>query len=237
MNLIFALLPIAIYRVILKMLDSFTLVRWMRLALCTAWGVVACGITIGIENMLAPPDADMTVMTGRTWNMAGGLVAGIAVHFVYNMFLLTSFVHIVAFVIILLVIFVIISECNERRIYRWMDHSITYDVQLLCAIRSGQLANTDAGKYLLSIKEQFEPEVFFDIICYMQLYLELVIKGKSRILMQQEGLAGMPTPEDQQRHREMLSELHTLRHNIGYMGIHVLRPIVRFNKEDLAILK
>lgn len=148
------------------MLDSFTLVRWMRLALCTVWGVVACGITIGIENMLAPPDADMTAMTAMTRGMTGGLVAGIAVHFVYNMFLLTSFVHIVAFVIIL-----------------------------------------------------------------------LVIKGKSRILMQQEGLASMPTPEEQQRHREMLSELHTLRHNIGYMGIHVLRPIVRFNKEDLAILK
>lgn len=316
MNHLLALLPIATYLIILKVLDSFKLVRWQRLAACVAWGMTACGITIGIEMLTTPPDSifpvmeevlksmlivwlvgrkkilffaealcygaaigagfgivenitylyynpDMTAVTalfrgmgtalmhmgctalvaslvpaiGRLSGTLAGLCLAMAVHSVYNMFLLSEFLQVVVIVIVFILMFVLVSDYNERRIYRWLDHSITYDVQLLMAIKEGRLADTNTGRYLLSVKEQFLPEVFFDIICYMQLYLELVIQGKSRMLLQQEGLATPLTPDNQQRHDEMLAELHALERNIGIMGKHILHPIIRFSKEDLAVLK
>lgn len=131
--------------------------------------------------------------------------------------------------------FVAISHHNEQRIYKWLDHSITYDIQLLVAMQQGRLTETNTGRYLLSVKEQFTPEVFFDIICFMQLYLKLVVQGKSRMLLEQEGLAPALTPQQIQEHKENLAELHALRHRIGITGEHILRPIIRFNPEDITL--
>lgn len=335
-GLLFSLLPIAIYIVILKLLDSFTLVRWTRLAQCIAGGILACAITLGIELTLHPDDnlfplmeeilksltviwmihkrrmvfvsealcygaaagggfalmenmvylyynpdmmmmsalfrgvgtallhmgctafvaVMMIVMDGATMRNADGKsgvdeamgrwggaryalsVAGpVAIHYLYNMFLLPEFMQIVATIVLFLIIFVSLSLYNERRIYRWLDHSITFDVKLLVAIREGRLTETHTGRYLLSVKEQFHPEVFFDIICFLQLYLELLIEGKSRLLLEQEGLAPDLTAEQKQRHSDMVVEMNTLRSSIGIMGEHVLRPVLRFNKEDIMVMK
>lgn len=165
------------------------------------------------------------------------LFFSMAVHALYNMFLLPVFLQIILTVIFFLIVFVCLSLYNERRIYRWLDNSITFDVKLLVAIKEGRLVDTRAGEYLLTVKEHFHPEVFFDVICFMQLYLELVIQGKSRLLLEQEGLAQPLTPEEKQVLDGKISEMKVLRRNIGIMGEHVLRPILRFNPEDISLFK
>lgn len=135
-----------------------------------------------------------------------------------------------------LVIFLLISLYNERKIYQWLDHSITFDIQLLAAIREGHLADTRSGQYLCSIKEQFQSDVFFDLICFIQLYLELSIAGKSRLLLEQEGLAQPLTKEQISIHNEKIAELCQLRHNIGPLGEYLIRPIITINDQDLRIM-
>lgn len=336
MQYLLSLFPIAIYIVILKLLDSFTLVRWMRLAQCIAGGMAACAITLGIELALHPDDSifplteeilkslpvlwlvqrrnavfvsealcygasvgggfamleniiylyyspnmllfsalfrglgtallhmgctalvavTLIVMkashagplqgkvqdmmaTSRLKEMAMyvlSLAIPIIIHYAYNMFLLPELLQIISCIILFLVIFESLLLYNEQRIYRWLDHSITFDVKLLMAIREGKLTDTNTGRYLLSVKEQFHPEVFFDIICFIEIYLELRIAGKSRLLLEQEGLAPALTAEEEQRHHDLLVEMNTLRKNIGTMGVHVLRPILRFRNEDIKVM-
>lgn len=155
-----------------------------------------------------------------------------AIHYIYNLFLLPVFLQMVVTVVFFLAVFVALSVYNERRIYKWMDDSISCDIKLLSAIRKGRLADTPAGKYLGSVREQFQPIVFFDILCYMQVYLELVVMGKSRMLLEQEGLAKPLTEEEKESYDSMRAELKAIRRNIGFTGEQVLRPILRFAPED-----
>lgn len=166
-----------------------------------------------------------------------GIIIPVAIHYIYNQHLLPEFIQLALTVIIFLFLFIGISNYNERRIYQWMDHSISYDIKLLSAIKQGQLSETKAGQYLISIRKQFDAEVFFDMVCFMQLYLELVVEGKSRMLLEQEGLAMPLTPEQERVHQEKITELHTLRRNIGKMGEHILRPIITLKDTDLRIIK
>jgi len=149
--------------------------------------------------------------------------------------LLEPLIQIVVTILAFLTVFIIIGNFNERKIYQWMDHSITFDIQLLSAIRQGKLADTKAGIYLQGIKEQFEPEVFFDVICFMQLYLELVVAGKSRMLLEQEGLALALTEEEIITQKEKVAELHQLRNNIGKLGEYLLRPIITIRDQDIRV--
>lgn len=165
------------------------------------------------------------------------VIPGILIHYIYNMFLLQEFVQLLLMVILFLTMFVVISLYDERRIFRWMDTSITDDIKLLVAIHEGRLTDTPAGKYLLKIKTHFPAEVFFDMICYVQLYLDMLIKGKSRMLLVQADLAEALSPEEKELDRSMKQELSTLRKNIGPIGIQILRPILRYDMEDLKILE
>lgn len=160
----------------------------------------------------------------------------VAIHYIYNMHLLPVAIQMVLTVVAFLAIFVAISNYNETKIYQWLDHSITYDVQLLAAIRQGRLADTKTGRYLIGVRNQFDAEVFFDVVCFMQLYLELVVSGKSRMLLEQEGLALPLTPDEERLHQEKLVELNTLRRNIGKMGEYVLRPILTLKDSDFRII-
>lgn len=167
---------------------------------------------------------------------ASYILLPLAIHYIYNMHLMPVVVQLALTVVAFLGIFVAISLYNERRIYQWLDHSITYDIRLLAAIRQGRLTETKTGQYLLGIRSQFDAEVFFDIVCFMQLYLELVVSGKSRMLLQQEGLAQPLTPQQLQLHREKVTELHTLRKNIGKMGEYILRPVITLKDADLRVI-
>lgn len=176
------------------------------------------------------------MLLSKTRGLAG-IILPIAIHYIYNQYLLPEVIQLALTVIVFLFMFIGISGYNERRIYQWMDHSISYDIQLLSAIKQGQLTETKAGQYLISIRNQFDAEVFFDIVCFMQLYLELVVEGKSRMLLEQEGLAMPLTPEQTRLHQDKITELHTLRRNIGTMGEYILRPIITLKDTDLRIIK
>lgn len=174
--------------------------------------------------------------TALSINKYVAVIPGVVIHYMYNMFLLPEFLQLVLTVIVFLCMFVAISVYDEKRIYRWMDNSVTNDVDLLVAIHKGELANTPAGEYLQKIQKHFESEVFFDMICYVQLYLEIVIKGKGRMLLEQAGLAEPLTQDEMERDRSMKQELLALRKNIGTIGVQILRPILRYDMEDLKLL-
>ena len=315
LNYLTSILPIAIYIVVLMLLDSFRLVKARMLAVCIALGIISCAMsalitwnidvapwTISIEEILkglmvlaltmrkrivffveamvygatvgsgfalaenilylqSIPDmmpgtalfrglSTSLLHMGCTALMAAAIldtkyarkalafiIVPVAIHYVYNMMIVEPLIQMTVTILTFLAIFVIISNYNERRIYRWFDHSITFDIKLLGAIREGKLIDTNTGKYLQLIKKQFDPEVFFDLICFVQLYLELVIEGKSRMLLEEEGLARPLTAEEQTQHKEKVTELKQLRKNIGLLGEYLLRPVIIIQDQDMRFMQ
>ena len=307
-----SVLPIAIYLVILKLLDSFALVRMWRVAVCIAAGIISCLAVwllcrgtgaIGISGMSAVPLIEefakgciviwlvadrkikflsealiygaavgggfalleniIYVLSNRDMNFSTAFFRGfgcaflhigctglaacllhlfsrrrpfaafvlpaflpsVLLHLAHNNLQLPAPVLLTVTILVFAVIFLIMFALDEKRIYSWMDHSISTDVQTLSSIRRGSFAATKAGEYLLGMKEQFQPEVFFDIVTYEELYLELKIEKQSRMLLSQAGFT--PDSKDDEAFRQKMDELAALRKQIGKTGFRILRPLVQ----------
>ncbi len=314
MNYLLSLLPIALYLLILRALDSFSLAKWRLLLACMAYGLLCCfgalmltravdlpswavpaleEIFKGLAVLFLIPDkkirflhealiygaaagAGFSLMENITYlyfqpemmigtsmvrgfgcailHMGCTALAGtilllmekgripipisavvsfippILIHLAYNTaqknniadpLLLMS-----AAIVLFLALFTILFSYGEKRIYRWMDHSLAVDIQTLSAIRSGNFASTKAGKYLIDIRDQFKPECFFDMVCYAQLSLELKIEKQSYMLLCQTGFEGEAMGITLEEHVAKKAELSSLKKRIGKTGILVLAPLV-----------
>lgn len=211
--------------------------------LCTAMlhiGCTALFLTLFLQrryNVVTNGDAGRRWYDRRAVRLLIAIVPSIVIHQLYNIQALPPFILMLVVVAVFFIIFLFINAYNERRIYRWLDSTIVSDVDLLTAIRNGTLSDTNTGRYLQSVKGQFEPEVFFDMLCYIQLYLELTISAKSRIMLKEAGLPVKEMADDKAKRTSMIREFKVLRSNIGVIGEMVLRPIVRLSMEDLKIIE
>ena len=316
-----SLLPIALYLLVLKILDSFALARWRTLAYCMAYGVLCCalafaltsdavlglspvvggvsvmplveeilkcifpfclvlrrkvrfmaetliyGAAVGggfslLENIIYlyyVPDMMLGTAIVRGFGCAilhigctalastillllvsGGtslvkvpaaLIPSVLIHFSYNAALESSrfrpIVMLALTVVLFVSLFVLLFNIGEKKIYRWMDHSISVDVMTRSAIRNGNFSSTKAGEYLLGVKEQFNPEVFFDMICYVELFLELKIEKQSYMLLCQAGFESDELAGRLKQHQSGMDELASLARNIGKTGMSVLAPLIQ----------
>ena len=80
--------------------------------------------------------------------------------------------------------------------------------------------------YLETIRERFDPLVFFDMCVYVQLYIELLIAGKSRLILRDAGLQVEMSAEEKRMHTEKLTELRAISARIPRVGHYLLRPIL-----------
>lgn len=159
------------------------------------------------------------------------IVPSVAIHSLHNLVLekelMSPALALVLIIFIFIALFIILFAFGEKKIYKWMDHSIGNDIQTLSAIRSGNFALTKAGEYLMAVKENFPAEEFFDMICYVQLCMELRIEKQSDMLLRQ---AGFGEEDAGRRHDERSvkkAELASLSRQIGKTGMRVLAPLIQ----------
>lgn len=116
---------------------------------------------------------------------------------------------------------------NSRFVHEWLDAGINNEISLLGAVKRGEFSGTAAGQYMLTLKQSFDPEVFFDMYCYIQNYLELSIAAKSNLILKEAGMEPIHDTVNQDR----LKEMRELRKRIGPTGELALGPIV--NRSDV----
>jgi len=121
-------------------------------------------------------------------------------------------------------------------IHRWLDRSLDKQVGLLRSIREGQLGETKTGQYLLSVKETFPPEIFFDVICFVQLNIELCVAAKSRFMMREAGMDIPLTDEQKKQYISQYSEYKNLEKNLGKSAKMTIAPVVKFYPADRKAL-
>ena len=124
-------------------------------------------------------------------------------------------------------------------IHRWIDKGLDKQLALLDSIKSGQLDNTQTGIFLESIKEKFPPEDFFDIICYVQLHVELSVAAKSRVMVRESGLVkDLPlTEENKELILSQYEEYKILEKRLRKLARMTIAPIVKYYPADYKALE
>jgi RsiW-degrading membrane proteinase PrsW (M82 family) len=117
-------------------------------------------------------------------------------------------------------------------IHRWLDRGLDKQVSLLMSIKEGNLGDTKTGRFLMSVKENFPQEVFFDLICYVQLYVELSVAAKSRFMMREAGM-DMPIEDaDKELYLSQYNEFKSLEKSLGKTARMTIAPVVKFYPAD-----
>ncbi len=87
--------------------------------------------------------------------------------------------------------------------------------------------------------EKFPPEDFFDIICYVQLHVELSVAAKSRVMVRESGLAkDFPlTEENKELILSQYEEYKILEKRLGKLARMTIAPIVKYYPADYKALE
>jgi len=159
-----------------------------------------------------------------------GLAVAILIHSMFNHFPLRGqFLASVIFLVGLpLTIFVVFSR-SEHSLRNWLEAGFGSDAELLEMIRTGTMLESNVGRYLQSLKERLSGPVLADMLCTLQLHVELSIKAKAVLLLQEQGFAVPADPDVQEKFRE----LKCLQRSIGRLGRRLLAPLLHTSTREL----
>ena len=99
--------------------------------------------------------------------------------------------------------------------------------------------DTSTGKFLESVKDAFPPEDFFDIICYVQLHVELSVASRSRVMLRESGLEReLPlTDEMKELILSQYTEYKILEKRLGHTARMTIAPIVKYDPAEYKALE
>jgi RsiW-degrading membrane proteinase PrsW (M82 family) len=204
------------------------------------WGVrgfgtaVLHGSTTAIAAIVSKLLADLRPSGGPEIFLPGLAIAVVA-HglFNYSQVYLSPLVFTAVLVAAFpLLVFEVFSR-SERLLRRWLDVGFGSDVELLDMLRSGEVRETRVGHYLRALRDRFPGEVLADMLCYLEIMVELSIKAKGRLLMKE---AGFPVPSDPVI-AARLKELAFLERSIAVTGKLALSPFLHVTSRDLWQLR
>jgi len=158
-----------------------------------------------------------------------GLTIGVIIHVLYNQPLLRPIASAVVILLTLPAGMAFIFWRSEAALEKWLGTKLDKDIDLLQMITSGTFSSSRAGSYLRSLESIFAPEVLGDMLCYVQLSLELSARAKGDLLRREMGFPVVPDPELPGQ----LRELTWLESRIGRAGKLALSPLIGQSRRDL----
>ncbi|MDD2559573.1 MAG: PrsW family glutamic-type intramembrane protease [Bacteroidales bacterium] len=162
-------------------------------------------------------------------NIFIAFAAAYFVHSAFNHFYIQPLLQTLGIVLFLPLVFVFIFNRNEKQLHNWLEMEFSSEMELLQAMKKGQLSQTRTGEYLAQLKSRFRGETILDMYCYIQLYLELSIRAKRNLMLKENGLP----PVFEQDMSEKMNELQNIKKQIGKVGEMALAPLIRLNYRDL----
>lgn len=157
------------------------------------------------------------------------LAVAVLLHSLFNHFILSPVAATIWLVVLLPLLVVLVYERSEKSIRRWLGLGLDTEIQLLQQITSDRLGETRLGRYLQTLRDRFPGEVVGDMLCFLQIHLELSIGAKGIMLMKG---AGLKLPRDPEI-RAKLNELQFLEKSLGKTGRLALKPFLRMTRREL----
>jgi len=158
-----------------------------------------------------------------------GLGVAVVLHSLYNHFLLNPLLATALIVLVFPWLSVAVFQQSERQTNAWLGTGFDTDVEMLQAVRSGQVSGTPVGKYLTTLRDRFPAEVIVDMMCLVRLQAELAIRAKGILMMREAGFDAEPDPTL----KDTFEELRYLEKNIGKTGLRALHPFLHTSTRDL----
>jgi RsiW-degrading membrane proteinase PrsW (M82 family) len=158
-----------------------------------------------------------------------GLALAIVIHSVYNQALFPPLPSTVAILIGLPILMSLIFIQSERSLKTWVGSKLDQDIELMEMISSGRFSETRAGSYLRSLRNSFPPEIVGDMLCLLQLSLELSARAKGDLMRREAGFPVTFDPSVPSKFRE----LAYLEKSIGRAGKLALAPLFSMSTRDL----
>ena len=158
-----------------------------------------------------------------------GLVIAVVLHSLFNHFIFSPVYMTILTVGVLPVLFIVIFSKSEEATRKWLGYGLDKDVELLRMIIAGNVSETRVGRYLQTLQDKFPGMVVADMLNYLRIYLELSVRAKGILIMQETGYKVPVDPEIQERFRE----LKFLEKSIGKTGKRALYPFLNLNNKDL----
>jgi len=157
-----------------------------------------------------------------------GLGLAILLHSAYNHFFVTPWMTALGLVIGVPLISITVYQQSERALEKWLGLGFDTDAEMLAIINRGKVSETRVGKYLVSLKDRFPPEVVADMFCLLRLQVELAIHAKGVLLMRKEGF-NTPFATDV---NDKLKELEYLEKSIGHTGRLAIMPFLQRSRKN-----
>jgi RsiW-degrading membrane proteinase PrsW (M82 family) len=152
-----------------------------------------------------------------------GLGLAVALHSLFNHFLLSPLLSAVGIALIVPPVVMAVFQWAVRRMQGWLHRGFDADTEMLALILSGHVSDSPVGAYLGSLRERFRGEVIVDLLCYLRIRLELSLHLKGLLFLREAGFVPEPDPQVHAK----LQELEFLERSIGPTGRLALAPFLR----------
>jgi hypothetical protein len=160
---------------------------------------------------------------------APGLLVAMAIHSFFNQGLLSPVASTIVMLVSIPLLLVVVFLWSEASLRHWLGDKMDKDIELMNMIATGELHRTRSGAYLQSLQDAFPPAIRADMLCMLQLTLELSVRAKGELMLREAGLEVPPDPEIEAQFRE----LAYLERSIGRTGMLAVGPLLSQTPRDL----
>jgi RsiW-degrading membrane proteinase PrsW (M82 family) len=186
------------------------------------------GSTTSVLGMVSKGVFDRNRVTGFPWFVPGFLIAAM-IHVGFNQLVLPPVLKTVILLATLPILVLTVFERSERATKKWLGTGFDTDIALLEHFHGGTIADTRAGAYLDSLRKSFSGEVVADMLCYLEIHLELSARAKGILLARKNGVR-LPIGDDV---LSRLEEARYLEKSVGRTGKLALEPILNMDSREL----
>jgi len=158
-----------------------------------------------------------------------GLAIAIVLHAIFNQFPGSPFQATLATLVVFPLTLLFVFAKSEHQIHEWLAADYQTHEHLLQAIRTGEFAHSEAGRFMSDLAKRFDAAHVADMYAYVRLHTQLVLRAE-QLLLAREGGTDLRLRQDD---RDDFRKLHGLERKIGRTGMMALWPHLHFNRQEL----
>jgi RsiW-degrading membrane proteinase PrsW (M82 family) len=153
----------------------------------------------------------------------------VVLHSIYNHFPFPPMISTAILIVTSPVLVMALFNQSERQTRTWLGTGFDTDQELMTLLMSGDFSASRIGQYLTSLREHFEGPIVADMLCLIRIRVELSIRAKGMLMMQEAGFS--PPPDESVKAKFV--ELEYLEESIGKAGMMAIDPIQSWSSKDL----
>lgn len=168
-------------------------------------------------------------MRSRVVDTLAAFAMAVVLHSIYNHFPFPPMISTAIMIVTSPLLVMALFQQSERQTRSWLGTGFDTDQELMTLLMSGDFSASRIGQYLTTLREHFEGPIVADMLCLIRIRVELSIRAKGMLMMQEAGF----TPPPDETVKAKFRELEYLEESIGRAGMLAIDPIQRWSSKEL----